>query len=274
MFLFNAGLYAMDGDQLKRWAGSVRPPFAYNLNLTAVPKSQKESDVLVTMHGIGGDYRIAEIVRSNSEIPYHLVTFNFPDHDLKKSEWTKTSLGTIEEILPALYVWKQLVVDAGLDKLHLYGFSAGGGAIVNGLAVLNSSLYDKRLQDVGIGAVEKRKILHAVERGSIILEVPLKSYDEMALLWQSPEVYGLAARARKNQLVPLDNLALLKGLHLNAYVYFASRDEVIGNRDDQLFIQKFKQANSQGKITSLIGPTAGHNQFHPELWEAYSPGSY
>lgn len=137
------------------------------------------------------------------------------------------------------------------------------------LAILNSNRYDQALQKLGIEAVEKQKILHSIQQGSVILEVPLKSFDEIADLSGRDEIRMLALRAKSNEMNPLENINKLKGLSLNLFVYFAFPDGVLGNRDDAEFIQRLQSANSSGKTVAIIGKNGGHTTPHLELWEAY-----
>lgn len=265
---FIVNLQAIEGDKLNELVTKSPNPFQYDLHMKMLPGAKQDADVLICMHGMGSDYRLAEIMQGNPVIPYHLIAFNFPDHGLGRPRM-KTTYGTIEELLPALYVWKRCVMDAGVDKVHLYGFSAGGGAIVNALAVLNSDRYDKALKSIGIGPLEKRQILESIQKGSVILEVPLKSFDEIADLFGNRETRALALRARKNGMVPIKNLSLLQGLSLNCFVYFAYPDEAVGNRDDKEFIRSLQDVNKNGRTIAIIGKTAGHTSYHPELWHAY-----
>jgi len=257
-------LKALPLDQLKS-ALTTQHPFKYDLHLTMIPGSNQDADVLICLHGMGGDYTLANILHSNSLLPYHLVSFNFPDHNgqYARSNLLSTTFGTIDEILPALFVWKHCVIDGQANRVHLYGFSAGGGAVINTLAVLTNNRYDMQLKEIGIGKEEKQRMLESIQNGSAILEVPLKSFDE--IVRESTRV--LAERAQKNGLRPIDNLNQLQDLSIPFFVYFANPDEAVGNRDDQEFIQRLRQAN-KGQTVAIIGK-GGHLGYHPELWDAY-----
>lgn len=266
-FAFN--LQAMPAEKVSETIYGSPNPFFYDLRMTVLPAAKTNADLLICMHGMGGDYQLAEVMRNNPAIPYHIVTFNFPDHGLHSGNMTKTSFGSIDELLPAFYVMKRCVLGCQAEKVHLYGFSAGGGAIVNAMAVLNSSKWDSDLEKFGIGSLEKQQILKAIQNGSVILEVPLKSFDEIADQFGDANYRNLAQRADKNDMVPLKNLKQLDGLSLNFFVYFANPDEALGNRDDKAFIGHLQNVNKLGKTVAIIGKTAGHTTYHPELWEAY-----
>lgn len=245
------------------------PPFTYDLQIKILPGDNPSAELFICMHGMGGDSSLCEVMRSNHIIPYHILAFNFPDYGLRYRDYTSSTFGTFDELAPALFILKKCIVDKGIDKIHLYGFSAGGGAIINMLAVLNSSRYDKDLQKLGIGYAEKQNILRSIEAGSVILEVPLKSLDEVADLWNGPEIRILAQRASKNGMVPIQNIKQLQGLSLNVFVYFAYPDKILGNRDDAEFIKRLQNVNRNGQTIAIIGKDAGHTTYHLELWNAY-----
>ena len=176
---------------------------------------------------------------------------------------------TANQLIDSYGVLKRCIFDGGAEAVHLYGFSAGGGAIINALAILNSNRYDTALKSIGIGFLEKQKIFESVQKGSVILEVPLKSFDEIADSFGGREMRMLARRAHKNGMVPIKNLNQLHGLSLPYFVYFASPDEALGNRDDKKFIQLLLDVNKNGQTFGIIGKTGGHTSYHPELWNAY-----
>jgi hypothetical protein len=243
-------------------------PFAYDLHLSTLAGTKDE--VLICCHGYGGNYRIAHILKEAGVQGSHLVSFNFPDHDLRAGDGATTVFGTIEELLPSLYVVKKHVIDQKRDRIHLYGFSAGGGVVINMITVLSSSAYDSSLQTLGIGSVEKEKMLLAIEKGSVVLDAPLKSIEEIsAFKGASPALEIVGQRYQDNGFVPIDNLHHLEGLSLNVWVYFEHGDEILSNRDDVLFIERLQKYNAKGKTVPIFGSHGGHNRFHSALWQAY-----
>lgn len=268
--LMTSYVEGMNLQTLKEIVTTTKNPFDYDLHFTMLPSTNNDADVLVCMHGMGANYSLCDILRTNPDIHHHILSFNFPDYGINRRQLTQTAFGTWDEIAPALFVLKRSVIDGNLNKIHLYGFSAGGGAIINLLTVLNSTRYDKSLLNLGISSDDKSKILQAIQRGSVILEVPLRSFDEVAGdSGGIPEVRFLAERARKNGMIPIQNLNELQGLILNIFVFFADEDEVLGNRDQEKFIQLLRQVNKNGKTTAIIGKKGGHLAYHPELWQAY-----
>lgn len=267
--------FALNGIQsqiLQETLQSEKPPFNYDLAIEVVPNSQPNADVMICCHGMGSNNQIVDYLRSVPEITVHLIGFNFPDHDITCNAYNaaRTTFGTIQEVLPVLYLLKQCVVKAGMDKISLYGFSAGGGAVINALAVLNQNRYPEELAKLAITEYDKRRILAAVQRGKIILEVPLKSIDEIvAQNRRDPFLETLRKRYTSNRMVPIESLSGLQGLSLQAFVYFNHPDEVLSNRDDALFIQKLRSFNTSGQTTAIIGSSQGHNSYHSELWKVY-----
>ena len=248
---------------------SVEFPFDYDLQISSIPGTNGR--VMVCLHGYGGSYEIASTVKSQEEVEATLISFNFPEygiHEGRKYDYRKATFGTIDELLPALYVLKQVVIDQGFCSIDLYGFSAGGGALINMISVLNTSNHDERLKEIGIGALEKEKLLNAIQQGVVILDVPLKSIEEIIDFkgW-SEEFDHLAKNYRNNHLRPIDSLAQLKGLSLDILLYFQANDEILSNRDDAIYIENLKA--TQSYVTVITGNDRGHMGPHSPLWNFY-----
>ncbi len=248
-------------------------PFNYDLHLTKVPsKTPKGSlSVMICFHGMGGDYRIVDYVKEYSNLDSNFFSFNFPDYGIRVGSFTPedTFLGSVDEILPALYVLKQAVIVDKFSKVSLYGFSAGGGAIINTLAVLNTSTYDEKLKEIGIGPKEKKRIIMAIQKGHVLLDAPLKSVEEMKAFHQPmAEIEIVGARFKNNGMEPIGNIDKLQGLNLHYVVNFQSPDEVLSNRDDYLYIEKLKAASPKGSVAFVI-EGKGHSLPHEHLWDLY-----
>lgn len=241
--------------------------FDYDLHHTTIQGSPR---TMVCFHGYGGNYRIIEKLKTAVELDATLVAFNFPDHDIRtRKNQLRASYGTIDELLPAFSVLKKAVLDTGLDSVDLYGHSAGGAAILNLLATLNTSDHDKKLKKIGIGSNEKRKLLKAIEKGMVILDTPLKSVEEIiAFRGSSFKLELLAQQYKRHNSRPIDSINSLDGLTLNMLVFFQSPDEVLGNQDDNLFIKKLQKVNL-GKTTVVTNDDGGHKGPHPTLWKEY-----
>lgn len=244
--------------------------FDYDLHLTSIPGTNART--MICFHGYGGNYTIADSLKSLGVTKSTLVSFNFPDYDLEKRSYDPHSLtfGTIQELIPAFYVLKTKVLDQGLECVDLYGYSAGGGALINLISILNTFSYEDELKKIGIGCKEKDRMLQAIQKGIIILDVPLKSIEEIIdMRGSSTELEILAKNYRENHLRPIDALSSLKGLSLDVLIHFQKQDEVIYNRDDDIFIERLKAANSGGVTSSVIGQDGGHAVPHFSLWTFY-----
>jgi len=263
-----------DTQQLKSlFADASSNPFQYNMGITILPGHSQNSDVLLLLHGYGGDNSIARILQSYGDISDIMVSFNFPDYRIldRQYDLTKSVYGSIDEILPVVYMLNKLVVDGKLDKVNLYGFSAGGGAVINTLAVLNTHRFDTQLASIGVGADEKKVILNAIQNGWVLLDAPLKSMNEVNGRRGAGEGRdAVSSRYNKNGFNPIDNIPLLSGLKLNIIVYWEVPDEILSNRDDALFSERLKAVNPNGRNIILEGSTGGHVGYHAPLFRMYN----
>jgi hypothetical protein len=243
-------------------------PFDYDFHYTYLPGTKNET--MICLHGSGEDYKIAEQIKNSTKIEENLISFNFPDHNISADfDAQKSSYGTIRELLPVLYILKKCVVDEGNYKINLYGYSAGGGALINTLTVLNRDTYDHELEKLSISFDDKQKILKAIQKGYILLDTPLKSMEELIdFRGSSPAFEILAQHFNENDFSPIHSLRHLEGLSLQLIVHFQETDEILSNRDDALFLEKIQKVNL-GKTYVLISNDGGHNAFHTSLWDYY-----
>lgn len=242
--------------------------FGYKMSIELIHQDFESEEVLVTCHGFGANKDIGYLVAQQVDLP--VITFNFPDYDFDhKSDIHATSFGTINEYLPLIYLLKALV-NKGILTIHLYGFSAGGGALIATLAVLATTEYEHEIRHIGVQKEDVSAIGRALSRGMLILDAPLKSVHEL-LDYRPHELLlqGLAARYKKNQFEPIDCIEKLRGLALSILLYFEEPDEVLSNRDDLLFYRRLCAANSRGSTKLVRGSDGGHNGLHKKLWEAY-----
>lgn len=248
---------------------TITPSFGYDLNIFILPGTNERT--MICLHGYGQNYEIACSLKNLKCIDATLISFNFPEYDIKPKkgyDYKKATFGTINELLPALYVLKTIVIDQELDSIDLYGFSAGGGALINLIGALNTSVYDERLKEIGIEGIEKERLLNAIQNGIVVLDTPLKSIEEIIeFRGSTDELQWLAKNYRDNNLRPIDSLSRLNGLSLNILLHFQEKDEILSNRDDAIYIQKLKA--TQPKATVIIGNDGGHMFPHLSLWKAY-----
>lgn len=250
-------------------------PFSYDLKLVHIPAQDPNAQLMVCLHGYGSNSGFIYELAKNSSIKDHLISFNFPDAGIVDGQYDplKTTFGSIDELLPAIYVFKQCIERNNLSVINAYGFSAGGGALINILCVLNSNRYDKELSSIGIEKPDKKRILDALQQGKIILDCPLKSMEEIIeLRGYTYPLDVVTTRYRLNNLRPIDSLSGLQGLRLSVFLYFATPDEMIFNRDDELYIQKLKAVNYTGATTVICADEGGHCTQHTALWKVVSEG--
>lgn len=243
------------GDQMQH-------PFDYDLHFSRLQGNHHRT--LICFHGYGDNHEMTLELRKCHYLETTLISFDFPDPK-------KMAYGTIQELLPALYVMKQVVVDQGVGVIDLYGFSAGGGALVNAIGILNTDKFEKELKSIGIGAAEKSKLLSAIQKGIVILDSPLKSIEEIIdFRGSTEELEILAQNYRENNLIPLNSLKRLQGLSLDILLNFQENDEILSNRDDQTYIEMLKKSSPTSKVTTVIGQERGHNAPHTSVWRLYS----
>lgn len=262
-------MVGITGDQLNTLLHQSKPPFSYNVGIKIFPSKHKNAPIMICCHGYGANNQIGDYINSARVMQDHIVSFNFPDYELRNYDPKKSTFGSIKELLPLFYLLKKCVIDGKQEKIDLYGFSAGGAAIINMLTVINRDRYDAQLKEIGIDQEDKSKIRAAIQKGIIILDCPMKSFEElMEAHGATPEFEILAKRYAAHSMRPIDSVQELKGLTLTILLYFENPDDIIGNRDDQLFIDRLKKANA-GRTEAIIGSYGGHNTFHKSLWDAY-----
>ncbi len=250
-------------------AQTISHPFDYNLGLKVV-NGKNTSEITVCCHGYGASNTIVDAIKSYKVIDHTLIGFNFPDYNITDAQdHSKISYGSIREILPLLYVLKYSIDEFNPSKINLYGFSAGGGAVINALGILNTYSYKGELQSIGITENIAKTIINRLQQGIIILECPLKSIQEIIdFRGKTKNMCQMAESFNKNKMNPLDAIGLLKDLDLTILAYLETPDEVLGNRDDALLIKQLEQINN-GKTVVVTGSAGGHCGYHPRLWNSY-----
>ncbi len=244
-------------------------PFDYDLHLSTFPG--KNQRTMICFHGMGADYKLAKYIQQISQLEDNFVGFNFTDHEISKQllEPENTIYGTIEDLLPAAYVLKKIIIDEGKEAVNLYAFSMGGASLINTLVMLHTDKYDSYLEKIEITSEIKAKILDVLRKGYILLDCPLKSMREVITMkganrWSNP----IGARFAENNLEPIDSLEYLHNLGMNFFVHFQKNDEYFSNRDDELYIERLKKFN-QGWVKVTSNGDEGHKLPHNGLWLQY-----
>lgn len=238
---------------------------SHDLQLFYIQKSS--SKAMVCFHGAGGNWKIINQAKQYAKEEETLVSFNFPDHstNLSFENVEETHFGTLEELRPCFQALKKVVLEDGFTEVSLYGFSAGGGAIINMLCLLNGA---EESSFIGLNKEEKIRIIQALRKGKILLDAPLKSIREVRdFRPDEPLLDFLANRYQENGLEPIDNLHKLQGLGLCYIVHFCGQDEVLSSRDSELFIERLIQADSEGTVFSIMDSNCRHGPPHPLLRE-------
>jgi hypothetical protein len=110
--------------------------------------------VMVCFHGMGGDKSLVDVLKTYPGIDKPLVSFDM------------CGFYSRQDLDPAIQTLKECV--KRYDAIDLYGFSAGGGAILRTLAYLREE--------------GETDLLRAIEKGRIILECPTKPIGEISKL--------------------------------------------------------------------------------------------
>jgi hypothetical protein len=274
-FFFTISLHGVDYKTLQSSLEGISKHFNYPLELKIIVSAAPDPHTLVCFHGTGANSNLGSVIASYGIVPDHIVSFNFPDYNLysRGISWTKSSHGTIYELLPALLLLKKLAVDAGETKISIYGFSSGAAALINVVAILNNTRYDQTMASIGIFANDKKKILKSLESGILLIDCTIKSLEEiiaMGLERNDRSARMMSQRYRDNGFVPIESLLLWKGLVLNTITFFQNPDNAVANRDDALFAKRLREVNFNGKNIILEGDEGGHCGFHKSLWKAYA----
>lgn len=243
-------------------------PFNYDLGIKIVACNKSGSDITICCPGYGANSSLANTINSYNIFSGHIISFNFPDYNITSEvDHNNSAYGTSREIIPLIYILKQCICDLKIKRVNLYGFSAGGGAIINLLSDLTSTKHDTDLKSFAISSENKKEILSALQKSFIILDCPLKSVREIiAFREASKELVIMEKHYSENNMEPINVLDKLTGINLTIFLNFENPDEILSNHDDKLFIDKLENAN-QGKTIISISSNEGHCGYHTELWK-------
>ncbi|MBJ7449627.1 MAG: hypothetical protein JHC93_04630 [Parachlamydiales bacterium] len=232
-----------------------------------------ECPPIICFHGYGGSKELAAKLKNGLNLPNRFVGFDFPDAGLMEGgkEAHEMAFGSFNELVPPLQILKQIIQEERCQEVVLYGRSAGGGALINTIAVLNNKMHTDKLLNIGIDEETVKSILEVIQNGSILLDCPLKTIEEIIdLRGPNKELLFLNHRYKLNEMLPLDQIKYLVGLKLNIILHFLDPDDVIYNRDDTIFYERLKTANSKGETHLVVGNEGLHGDIiHQQLWDKF-----
>lgn len=273
-FLFILPLAACASqDTFERAMNTIEKENPFGHNLSVKYSFGSNNTILLCSHGFGQNSQsIINRVRPNTSDT--LIAFNYIDHDFshETGDDTKTMMATPIEIMPLIYMLKKCVVDNNMSTISLYGYALGAANIVYAIEHLITEDHDDLLKKYNITTYDKKKILEALRKGKILLDVPFKSLDEIIVL-QGPTKILLMYKERAakfNILSPLETLGKLKDLNITVLVFFDIKDEEFSNRYDSKFIKNLLEANSNGTNIVITSDNGGHSATHVTLWKVYS----
>lgn len=233
------------------------------------PLVQNNDQVTVYVHGLGEHAQtVIPYYKLNSSIlPGTVVGFDFPDvvPGSFATYYSKLSLAQSGDIATLASVLK-ILDDCGLETIHLFGTSRGGGTIVNTLArLIQWQKYKEFFTNLDITEQQATSILHKIKKGTIVLNVSMVDSNEIAKEWGS---FGYAmlnyilprlTAHRKTEDQAIDGATIMQPQQFNILVHFEHKDERVGNRTDAAFYK-----NIMGQNTYLVLADDGghlHNGF-------------
>ena len=137
---------------------------------------------------------------------------------------------------------------------------------MNLLYLLKTTKYDSDLKRVGIDSGHKKDILCSLNKEMVILDTPLKSVEEiLAYKGPSEELEIIALDYKANDLRPIDCILKIKGLCVKILLHFQKANEILSNRDDNLYIERLEQVLPKENLEVMIGDDGGHMTFHKSI---------
>jgi pimeloyl-ACP methyl ester carboxylesterase len=223
--------------------------FGYNPAIRVYPSDTKvENPQEVTLYAHGyGEYQQAVLpfFQLNSHLlPGTLVSFNFPDvveHSFMPN-LTKSNVAQTGDIR-ALSLMLKLLDECGLEKIHLFGTSRGGGTIMNTLGRLCTyTTHADFFAKLEISPEQAERILTKIKCGTIVLNCPFIDTHTSAYYWfkewsnwvLETFIYPWTEH-RLNEDQALISAELIKNRDFTILVHFEHNDTVVGNNKDAAF---------------------------------------
>jgi pimeloyl-ACP methyl ester carboxylesterase len=240
----------------------------YDLDLEYIyPKNRSfEQSITLYLHGWGDIKNSARLLKKFSTVlDDNIVTFNFPDARPIIGKITQSSFGQLSDTLAAIYAAHATLQEFNLTSLNIFGISRGGATAINMLALLNDqelfSKHQASLRAIGVDQEARKKILQAVQNGTITLDIPLRSMKHTPMpLALAQQITLYDAKGWES----IDMVKRLKGLYLTSLVHFQHDDAIVSNKNEAEFF--FYLAINNPHTTYLVmGNDGGHLHTHNAL---------
>jgi hypothetical protein len=223
--------------------------FGYNPAIRIYPSDsivKNPQEVTLYAHGYG-EYQQAVLpfFQLNSHLlPGTIVSFNFPDvveHSFMPN-LTKSNVAQTGDI-KALSLMLKLLDECGLETIHLFGTSRGGGTVMNTLGRL--CMYEKHttfFAQLEISPEQAERILAKIKRGTIVLNCSFIDTCTSAYYWfkewsnwiLETFIYPWTEH-RVHEDQALISAQLIKNKDFTILVHFEHHDTVVGNSKDAEF---------------------------------------
>lgn len=242
--------------------------FGYNPAIRVYPSDcivQNPQEVTLYAHGYG-EYQQAALpfFQLNSHLlPGTVVSFNFPDvvdHSFMPN-LTKSNVAQTGDI-KALSLMLKLLDTCGVETIHLFGTSRGGGTVMNTLGRLCT--YEKHaafFAELEISQDQAERILTKIHNGTIILNCAFIDSRASAYYWfkewsnwvLETFVYQWVTH-RLNEDQAILSAEIVKEKNFTILVHFEHNDTVVGNSKDAEFYSMLAGTNTY----LVLGNDGGH----------------
>jgi|GEM_PF-2436506 len=226
---------------------------------------QHAEAVTVYAHGFG-EYQQAVLpfFQLNSHIiPGTIVSFNFPDviEGSFVPNFKKANVAQGGDIR-ALTLMLKLLGECGLETIHLFGTSRGGGTVLNMLGRLcNYERYAFFFNELGITSQQAERIIAKIKKGTIVLNCAFIDSRVSARYWfkdwanwiLETFVYTVVEH-RLSEDQGIESASLIQKQNFNILVHFQHNDRIVGNSADAAFYKAIMGPNSY----LVLGNDGGH----------------
>lgn len=240
----------------------------YDLKLEYIGnKDQKMGEeVTLYLHGWGDTKNSARLFKKLCGVlPGNIITFNFADARPIIGKLNYSNFGQFYDVYSALYAAYQSVKKFQLKKLNLFGISRGGGTIITMLALLNNdALFEQNkeaLEKIDIDEQVRIELLTAIQSGTIVLDIPLRSIRHTPMpnyILNNMTLYDV------NNWEPLQMAELLQGLKLTMLIHFQHADAILTDKEEAEFFYALAKHNPMTTFL-VVGNDGGHAHTHASL---------